>query len=87
MSIQLVIKGTMDEVCAALRAHGISPADCLMVKERESRFCEIRKQEECLATVRQECEPGVLRWFQEPPFDPPFPVGTLLHYQIEEEPS
>jgi len=75
----LLIKGTIVDAERGLVLRGFS--DWLSqpkIVTTDSSFNTVRTA--CTVNVRDEDEPGVIRWFAESPGDPPFPVATLLHY-------
>lgn len=76
--IKLLVRGSALDVQEALTQRGFHLSDCLtrptLVGLFDGQMCQVH--------VKEECEPGVLRWYTEPPDLPPFPVGTLLHYHI-----
>ncbi len=77
MSFSLLIKGNIVDAERALMLRGFNPSDWLTqptIAPTKSGHVA------CVVIVREEDEPGVLRWFGETPAAPPFPVGTLLHY-------
>jgi hypothetical protein len=74
-AITLLIKGTVEEAKAALVAHGVNPADWLTTPTLGDR-----PDPETTLRVRAENEPGLARWFAEPPCEAPYPPGSLLYY-------
>lgn len=76
MPLSLMIKGTPAEADVALRARGFNPSDWLM-PPRLTHGHHVAS----VAVVSDENEPGVIRWYAETDVTPPYPVGTLLHYQ------
>ncbi len=73
----LLIKGTIEDAKRALHAHGFHTSDWLT---QPTIAVPTEKHVTSTVNVKSECEPGVIRWFAETPSEPPFPVGTLLHY-------
>lgn len=73
----LLIKGTIVDAERALCAHGFHPSDWLT---QPTIAVHTKRHVTSTVNVKSECEPGVIRWFAEIPAEPPFPVGTLLHY-------
>lgn len=79
--ITLVIKGTIVDVERALMLHGLNPSDWL--SQPIPTVATKAAREACTVNVADDTPPGIiLRWFAEPPTEPPFPVGTLLHYHV-----
>lgn len=81
-ALLLRIKGDRAAALAALDAHGIHPLDRLtQVTTFESPPPVKSGYVISLVTVKAECEPGVVRWFCEPPASATtFAAGTLLLY-------
>lgn len=82
MAIELVIKGDANDAARALVARGFHPSDVL-VAPKQSQVSPAHTVSYC--RVREECEPGVQRWFTEQADTPPFPMGTLLFYSTVED--
>ncbi len=77
MPIFLIIQGNKATVTRALAVRGFHPADHLTeVTER----AEQRGGPCCEVTVRDEVEPGVIRWFRETSFTSP-DNAMLLHFR------
>jgi hypothetical protein len=70
--LHLIIKGVRREALAAAKQHGIT-----LFHTRLGRHGE---PVEIHAMCGDEYLPQVMQWFNEPPHDAPFPVGTLLHW-------
>lgn len=80
-AIFLHIKGNAAEALAALDSHGIHPMDRVTpILSRNPPGMRLDYVVSDIA-VKTECEPGVMRWFAEPPSSATeFPIGALLHY-------
>lgn len=78
MPISLLIKGTIVDAERALMERGFHPSDWLT---QPRIFPTNSSHVASVVSVRDECEPGVIRWFAEDKPEPgSYPVGTLLHY-------
>lgn len=69
--IRIVLKGTVAQTNAALRARGIRNAQ---VMSHNARY------NETIWRVASDNEPRVVAWFAESPHGAPYPVGTMLFY-------
>lgn len=76
MAIHLTIQGTAADAVAALATRGFHVTDQLTVPDEQWLSSS---EVVTVIYVKDECEPGVQRWFIEPPREPPFPPGTLLY--------
>lgn len=70
--LRLIIKGDKFQAARAAAHRGIPLA---FVREiREATWCET------IGTTKLEAESQVRDWFNEPPYNAPFPIGALLHF-------
>ncbi len=74
MSVKLIVKGTIDDVVSEAQKRGFKLSDL-------SRFQAHSSNGTCTLSVDEGRMADVIDWFCEPG-EAPYPVGTLLHYQL-----
>lgn len=79
MPYQIVIKGTPDDARAALDAWGVHPSDRLTEPVRISGW------DETTLTVKDEVEPGLIRWFTQTKAEESGALLAYAHFQGSNE--
>jgi len=81
--ITLNIKGSADVAHTALNERGFNSLDWLSSLQESPGI--LTTSVTTRVDVRDECEPGVIRWYAEQPSADSYPLGTLLCYSYHKE--